>query len=193
MKTVKNKQVLVAADIAGVELKDAIVADLEQDGWEVTDIGVKSVQDPNPEMFHRLGLKVGAKIAEGEFDRALIFCGTGMGIHIAASKCPHVYAAVAESIPAALRSITGNNCNVLAMGGHYVAPQTGIQMARAFLYNNFGDGYEHWGNFKEFHQLANDEMAAFDYAEFKKNGFEVKKLGEVDLQGNRRITPQLII
>ena len=58
-------------------------------------------------MFHRIGLKVGAKISEGEFERALIFCGTGMGIHIAASKCPHVHAAVCESVPAAKRAITG--------------------------------------------------------------------------------------
>lgn len=41
-------------------------------------------------MFHRVGLRVGAQISEGEFERALLFCGTGMGIHIAASKCPHV-------------------------------------------------------------------------------------------------------
>jgi len=181
MKTVKNKQILVAADFAGVGIKDAIVKYLENNGWSVTDIGVKSVADPNPEMFHRIGLKVGAKIAEREFERALIFCGTGMGIHIAASKCPHVHAAVVESVPAALRCITGNNCNVLSMGGLYLAPEAAVQIARAFLENDFGDGYEHWENFKEFHQLAYDELEAFDYDEFKRNGFEIKKLGEVDL------------
>ena len=37
-------------------------------------------------MFHRIGLRVGAMISEGEFERALVFCGTGMGIHIAASN-----------------------------------------------------------------------------------------------------------
>jgi len=182
MKMVKDKYVLVAADIAGVPLKDAVVADLLKDGWNITDIGVKSVDEKNPEMFHRIGLKVGAKIAEREFERALIFCGTGMGIHIAASKCPHVHAAVVESVPAALRCITGNNCNVLAMGAYYVAPQMGIEAARAFLEHNLGDGYENWKGFKEFHQLAYDELEAFDYEEFKRNGFEVKKLGEVDLE-----------
>ena len=75
MKTVKDKQVLVAADIAGVALKNAIVAHLESKGWTVTDIGVKTEDEQNPEMFHRIGLKVGAKIAEREFERALIFCG----------------------------------------------------------------------------------------------------------------------
>lgn len=181
MKTVKDKQVLVAADVAGADLKNAVVEHLKKKGWEVTDIGVKTADEKNPEMFHRIGLKVGAKIAEREFERALIFCGTGMGIHIAASKCPHVHAAVVESLPAALRCITGNDCNVMAMGGHYVAPATGIAMADAFLEHNLGDGYEDWENFYEFHKLAYDELEAFDYEEFKKNGFEVKRLGEVEL------------
>lgn len=179
MKTVKDKQVLVAADFAGFELKEAVVAHLKKKGWTVTDIGVRSADEENPEMFHRIGLKVGAKIAEGEFERAMIFCGTGMGIHIAASKCPHVHAAVVESVPAALRCITGNNCNVIAMGGHYVAHQMGIEIADAFLEHNLGDGYEDWPNFYEFHKLAYDELEAFDYEEFKKNGFELKHLGEV--------------
>ncbi|MBR6558413.1 MAG: RpiB/LacA/LacB family sugar-phosphate isomerase [Clostridia bacterium] len=183
MKTIKDKQILVAADIAGVALKNAIVEHLVGKGWTVTDIGVKTMDEENPEMFHRIGLKVGAKIAEGEFERAMIFCGTGMGIHIAASKCPHVHAAVVESPHAALRAITGNNVNVLAMGGHYIGHNMGIEIADLFLENNMGDGYEWWPNFYEFHKLAYDELEAFNYEEFKANGFEVKKLGEVELAG----------
>ena len=90
MKTVKNKQLVVGADFAGYPLKEAVVAHLKAKGWEITDMGVKADSDPNDTdlMFHRVGLRVGAMISEGEFDRALLFCGTGMGIHIAASKCP---------------------------------------------------------------------------------------------------------
>ncbi len=172
MKMIKDKELLVAADFAGVELKDYICAHLEKHGWKITDIGVKSLDDPNPEMFHRIGLKVGAKIAEGEFERAIIFCGTGMGIHIAASKCPRVHAAVVESPHAALRAITGNNVNVLAMGGHWIGKNLGIEIAEAYLYHNLGDGYEWWPNFYEFHKLAYDELNEFDYETFKKNGFE---------------------
>jgi ribose 5-phosphate isomerase B len=181
MKTIKDKQLLVGADFAGVTLKNAIVAHLMKKGWIITDIGVKNENEKTPEMFHRIGLKVGAKISEGEFERALIFCGTGMGIHIAASKCPHVHCAVVENVPAALRCITGNNCNILSMGGHYVAHQTGIAVAEAFLNHSFGEGYEYWPNFYEFHKLAYDELEAFDYEEFKKNNFEVKKLGDYPL------------
>jgi ribose 5-phosphate isomerase B len=181
MKTIKDKQVLVAADFAGFPLKEAVAKHLRAKGWTITDIGVKSAHEANPEMFHRIGLKVGAKIAEGEFERALIFCGTGMGIHIAAGKCPHVHCAVVESVPSALRAVTGNGVNVLSMGAFYVAPQMGMDIADAFLEHSLGDGYENWKNFYEFHKLAIDELEAFDYEEFKKNGFEVKKLGEVEL------------
>ena len=175
MKMVKDKQLVVGSDRSGFPLKEAVVKHLKDKGWEITDIGVQSLDDPNPEMFHRVGLKVGAKISEGEFERAIIFCGTGMGIHIAASKCPHVHVAVCESVPAAKRCITGNNCNILSMGAFYVAPTMGIEMADAFLENNLGDGYNQ--GFYDYHKLAYDELEAFDYEEFKANGFEVKKLG----------------
>lgn len=182
MKMVKDKQVLVGADFAGFPLKEAVVEHLRKKGWTVTDIGVKSADEKEPEMFHRIGLKVGAKISEGEFERALLFCGTGMGIHIAASKCPGVHAGVVESVPAALRAITGNGVNVLAMGAFYVAPQMGKDIADAFLNHNLGDGYEWWPNFYEFHKLAIDELNEFDYEKFKANNFEVERLGDYPLE-----------
>lgn len=182
MKTIKDKQILVAADFAGFPLKEAVVEHLKKKGWTVTDIGVRSADEKNPEMFHRIGLKAGAKISEKEFERALLFCGTGMGIHIAASKCPGVFSGVVESVPSALRAITGNDVNVLAMGAFYVAPQMGKDIADAYLSHNLGDGYEWWPNFYEFHKLACDELNNFNYEKFKANGFEVEKLGEYPLE-----------
>lgn len=182
MKMIKDKELLVGADFAGFPLKEAVVEHLKKKGWKITDIGVKSADEDDPEMFHRIGLKAGAKISEKEFERALLFCGTGMGIHVAASKCPGVFAGVVESVPAALRAITGNNVNVLAMGAFYVAPQMGIDIADAYLNHYLGDGYEWWPNFYEFHKLACDELDAFDYEEFKKSGFEVKRLGDYPLE-----------
>lgn len=60
----------------------------------------------------------------------------------------------------------------------------GKEIADAFLEHNLGDrdSYEWWPNFYEFHKLACDELDAFNYEEFKKNGFEVKKIGEVPLE-----------
>lgn len=182
MKTIKDKQLLVGADFAGYPLKEAVVAHLKAKGWTITDVGVTdpAVEDTE-NMFHRVGLRVGAKIAEGEFERALIFCGTGMGIHIAASKCPHVYAGVVESVPAALRAITGNGVNVLAMGAFYVAPQMGCDIADTYLGAELGSGYEWWHNFYEFHKLAIDELETFDYDTYKANGFRLEHLGDYPL------------
>jgi len=181
MKSYKDKFLVVGADFAGFPLKEAVVEYLQGKGWKITDLGVRTADEEEPEMFHRIGLKVGAKVSEKEFDRALLFCGTGMGIHIAASKCPGIHSGVVESVPAARRAITGNGVNVLAMGAFYVAPQMGKEIADAFLYNDLGSGYEYWPNFYDFHKLAIDELDAFDYETFKRNNFEVLRLGDVDI------------
>ena len=60
------------------------------------------------------------------------------------------------------------------MGGFYVAPQMGIEIAEAYLNNDFGTGYEWWPNFFEFHDLAVKELEAFDYETFKANGFQTE-------------------
>lgn len=182
MKKIADKEILVGADFAGFPLKEAVVVHLKEYGWKVTDVGVRSPQDEDTDlMFHRIGLRVGAMISEKEFERALIFCGTGMGIHIAASKCPGVFSGVVESVPAALRAITGNGVNVLAMGAFYVAPKMGCDIVDAYLSHNLGDGYEWWPNFYEFHKLACDELDAFDYETYKKNGFKLEHLGDYPL------------
>ena len=59
MKTVANKELLMAADFAGYPLKEAIKEYLESKGWKITDVGVKADSDPNDTelMFHRIGLR----------------------------------------------------------------------------------------------------------------------------------------
>ena len=167
MQTVKDKHVVVGADFAGHPLKEAVKAHLEERGWTVTDLTPDAESAP---MYHRVGFALGAQIAEGKFERALAFCGTGMGIHIAASKCPHVHAAVCESVPAARRCAAANNANLLAMGAFYVAPRTAMAMADAFLESSLGSGYEAWDGFYEYHRIGYDECEHFDY---EANGFEV--------------------
>lgn len=180
MKTILDRQVIVGSDFAGFALKEAVKAHLEAKGWQVTDITPVAEEAP---MYHRVGFKLGSAIAEQEFEKALAFCGSGMGIHVAASKCPHVHAAVAESLPAARRAATANNCNLLALGAFFTAPSLGMAMADAFLESSLGDGYEEWDGFYDYHLVGFDECEAFDYAAYKARGFEVEdpsvpKLGD---------------
>lgn len=178
MKTTKDKQVVVGADFAGFHLKEHVKAHLEGKGWEVTDLTPD--RDTAP-MYHRVGFLVGSRISEGEFEKALLFCGSGMGIHVAASKCPHVHAAVAENVSSARRAATANNCNVLAMGGFWTAPRLGQAMADAFLEHSLGDGYEDWDGFYEYHLIGYEECENFDYEAYKANGFQVPDERNVEL------------
>lgn len=178
MKSAKDKQVVVGADFAGFPLKEIVKGFLEERGWTVTD--VTPDKDTAP-MYHRVGFLVGSKISEREFDKALVFCGSGMGIHIAASKCPHVHAAVAESVSGAKRAATANNANLLAMGAFWTGPALGKAMAMEFLENNLGDGYEDWEGFYEYHKRGYDECENFDYEQYKANGFEVPDPSVPDL------------
>lgn len=170
MNTTRNKQVVVGADFAGFPLKEAVKRHLIERGWSVTDL--TPVQEDAP-MYHRVGFLVGSRISEREFEKGLLFCGSGMGIHIAASKCPHVHAAVCESVVTARRAATANNANVLAMGAFYTAPRLGMAMADAFLESSLGDGYEDWEGFWDYHRVGFDECESFDYDSYKANGFQV--------------------
>ena len=180
MKKVENKQILVASDFSGFELKEAIVNHLKENGWEVSDVGLQDKNQEDREMFHRIGFRVGSMISEKEFDRALIFCGTGMGIQIAASKCPGVRAGVVENVHSAIRAIQGNDINVLSMGGFYIGNQLGIEIADAFLNNKLGSGNYSWPYFNAFHKLAVDEINEFDYEEYKANNFNLKNKKTLD-------------
>ena len=73
MKTVKDKYLVVGADFAGYPLKEAVVAHLKAKGWKITDLGVVADSDPNDteNMFHRVGLRVGAQISEGLLGKLL--------------------------------------------------------------------------------------------------------------------------
>jgi ribose 5-phosphate isomerase B len=169
MKTIKDKYIVMGSDGAGFPLKEAVKMHLEDLGWTVEDVGVKSLDGPT-EMFNRVGFRVGAKISEGEYEKGLVFCGTGMGIHVAAGKCPHVQAGVVESVPAGKRAAAANNLNVLAMGSQYVSPAMGIEIVDEFLNTPFGGDYGE--AFLAMHKLAWEEIDEFDYEAFKANGFE---------------------
>lgn len=178
MKLAAHRQVVVGADFAGFPLKERVKQHLESNGWEVSDLTPVATEAP---MYHRVGFMLGSQIAEQAFDRALAFCGSGMGIHVAASKVPHVHAAVAESVSAARRAATANGCNLLAMGAFWTGPRLGMAMADAFLNGRLGDGYEEWEGFYEYHKIGFDECETFDYEAYKSNGFQVVDARDAEL------------
>lgn len=157
----KTKRVTIGADVAGFDIKESVKEHLIQKGYDIVDIGMMDKEQKIS--FHWVGFRVGRAVSKGAFERGLLFCGSGKGIHLAAAKFPGVMSAVCESIPAANRCVAANRCNILAMGAFYVAPYTGCQMAEEFLSDNFGDGQSE--RFIAFHESAYNEIVARDYLE----------------------------
>ena len=126
-------RLIVGADEAGVDYKDRILADLQADPRiaEVIDIGVN--RDDTPEQFTKpypyVGIAAGELIRDGKADRAILFCGTGIGVAIAANKVDGIRAATAHDSFSVERSVLSNDCQVLTMGQRVV----GLELARRLV------------------------------------------------------------
>jgi len=129
-------RIAVAADNAGVALKDALAAQLRADTRvaEVSDFGVPDESDDRP--YPQLGLAAAQAVADGRADRAVLVCGTGIGMAISANKVEGIRATVAHDSYSAERSIRSNDCQVLCMGGRVIGPELAKKIVDEWL------GYE---------------------------------------------------
>jgi ribose 5-phosphate isomerase B len=119
----------VGADEYGFGLKEQIRELLDEDGrvTEVRDFGVRDAGDHDP--YPNVGLRVAQAVAAGELDRAVLVCGTGIGMAIIANKVPGVRATVAHDSYSVERSVLSNDCQVLALGARVV----GSELARRIV------------------------------------------------------------
>lgn len=136
------KKILVGSDKSGFYLKEYIKNDLVSKGYEVVDCGTLDVNEPMP--FYNVAPIAAKKIQEKEFEKAILICGTGMGMAIVANKFEGVYASVVESVYAAEKCRAINNANILTMGGWIVADIMGAEIANKFLETEFTQGLEEW-------------------------------------------------
>lgn len=121
-------KIIMGADPAGFELKNAIKKDLLKRGYDITDV------DPEtPVLFQEAAKAVAKGVQSKVYDRGIAICGTGMGVSIICNKHRGIYAALCESVYQAKRAKTVNNTNVLCMGGFIIGNEMGCEMARAWL------------------------------------------------------------
>src|SRR5216683_2737581 len=109
--------IAVGADAVGAPLKHQLTAHLQQLGYTVTDFSDGSD-------YPDVAEAVAEAVADGRHDRALLVCGTGLGMAIAANKVPGVRAATAHDPYSAERARKSNNAQVLTMGARVIAPET---------------------------------------------------------------------
>ena len=130
-------KVIIGCDHGGFELKEALLAHLEQQGVELQDVGCFSRESVDyPDYAH----KVASAVAQGEFDRGLLVCGTGLGMSMAANKHPGVRAALCSEPLSAAMSRAHNDANVLCLGGRVVGTGLAEEIVLAFLTAKFQGG-----------------------------------------------------
>ncbi|WP_204050411.1 ribose-5-phosphate isomerase [Microbispora siamensis] len=132
-------RVVVGSDDAGYQYKQAIVEDLNQDPRvaEVIDIGVHE-GTLHEHSYPHIGLAAAQKVAAGEADRAVLVCGTGIGMAISANKVPGIRATVAHDSYSVERSILSNDCQVLALGQRVI----GLHLARRLVKEWLGYAFD---------------------------------------------------
>lgn len=121
-------RIVVAADSAGFDYKEALKQDLAADARvaEVLDIGIHPGDDTD---YPHVGVKAARVIAAGEADRGLFICGTGIGMAMSASTVPGIRACVAHDSYSVERLIKSNNAQVLTLGERVI----GLELARKLV------------------------------------------------------------
>lgn len=132
-------RIAVGADEAGLELKDALAEVLRADDRVagVEDFGVHHASDATA--YPNIGLAAAEAVAGGRADRALLVCGTGIGMAITANKVTGIRATVAHDAYSVQRSVLSNNCQVLALGARVVGPELAKMLVREWLDLHFDE------------------------------------------------------
>lgn len=129
----------VGADFAGVDLKNQLAAALADDPRvEVRDFGVPDATDTTA--YPHVGLSVAEAVASGEAKRGLLVCGTGIGMAISANKVSGVRATVAHDAYSVEKSVSSNNCQILALGARVIGPELAKSLVQAWLAVEFDPG-----------------------------------------------------
>lgn len=134
----KKLRLVVGADDAGFQYKERIKADLEASDLVevVTDVGVDaSGATPYP----TIAVAAAEMIRDGLADRALLICGTGLGVAIAANKVHGVRAVTAHDSFSVERAVLSNNAQVLTMGQRVIGIELARRLAREWLTYTFDE------------------------------------------------------
>ena len=138
-KEEKMKKIVGAADPFAVGLKDAIVAHLKGKGYEVSDVGATATQA----VPYYDGAVAASKVLQaGGAEKAILFCGTGMGMSIVANRFKGVTAAVVESVFAAKMCRAINNANALCLGQMIWGEWMAKEAVDTFLKTEFTEGLD---------------------------------------------------
>ena len=131
-------RIVIGSDDAGFDYKEIVKADLEANGIvaSVVDVGVDA---DGHTAYPRVAIAAAELVAKGEADRALLFCGTGLGVAIAANKVAGIRAVTAHDSFSVERAVLSNNAQVLTMGQRVVGIELARRLVREWLTYRFDE------------------------------------------------------
>lgn len=130
-------KIFLSSDHGGFELKEKVKSFLINNNFEYEDLGCSSLEPVDYPDFAKL---LSNKIKDKNNSKGIIFCGTGIGISIAANRFRHIRAALCTSVEMASKSRKHNNANVLALGGRILEGKLALEIVKVFLQTDFEAG-----------------------------------------------------
>ena len=132
-----SNKIFLSADHGGFELKEKIKGFLIDNNFEYEDLGCSSLEPVDYPDFAKLLSK---KLKDKNNSKGILFCGTGIGISMAANRFPHIRAALCTSVEMASKSRKHNDANVLALGGRILEDKLALEIVKEFLQTDFEAG-----------------------------------------------------
>ena len=133
----KNYDLAIASDHAGVKLKGKIIRDLRKKNVKVLDLGTDSEEKVD---YPDFTYKMVEEIIEKTVSQGILICGTGIGMSIAANRSSDIRAALCTSEFMAERARSHNDANILVLGSKLVDDDISIKMVEKFLKTEFVGG-----------------------------------------------------
>ncbi len=133
-------KIALACDHGGYPLKNIIKDCVIADGYYVVDLGTDSAE---PVDYPDYAEKLGKAITDGETERGILICGSGVGASIAANKIKGIYAAVCHDTYSAHQGVEHDNMNVLCLGARIIGPELAKELVNAFLKAKFSNAERH--------------------------------------------------
>lgn len=129
--------IAIACDHAGLPLKQELQAQLEEQGFDVVNLGTDTPDSVDyPDFAHALA----DALADGRADRGVLVCGSGIGISMAANRHAHVRAAVVTDALGAEMTRKHNDANVICFGARMIGPDVAKHALGVFLTTDFEGG-----------------------------------------------------
>jgi ribose 5-phosphate isomerase B len=130
-------RIAVDSDDAGIDLKRTVVEYLRESGATVEDLNLLASQRVD---YPDIGYNLARRVAQKEYDRGVLICGTGLGMCMIANKVEGVYAGVCHDVYSAERLRKSNDAQVITMGARVVGPELAKSVLGAWLKSEFEAG-----------------------------------------------------